>query len=66
MTEDNTERLLQMNERLLFVMGFAITIMIDLRKNALDPDKQAIDWVIHAIKNIVYLNKPLPPLPPLS
>mgnify|MGYP003657397974 CR=1 FL=1 len=63
MTDDNVAKLIQMNQRLLLVMGYATSVILDLGKNVPEKDKQGVYWVIEAIENIVHLYKPLPPIP---
>jgi len=63
MTEDNVDKLIQMNQRLLLVMGYATSAILELGHLVPEEKKQGIYWVIEAIENIVYLDKPLPPMP---
>lgn len=63
MTEDNIASLIQMNQRLLLVMGYATSVILELGKFVPEEKKQGVYWVIEAIENIVYLEKPLPPMP---
>jgi len=63
MTEDNVDRIIEANHRMMFVMRYAYTVLLELGKFVPEENKQGIYWVIEAIENIVYLNKPLPPLP---
>jgi hypothetical protein len=62
MTEDNINKLIQMNERLLLIMGHATYLILDLAKDAQEENKH-ISWIIKAIENVVYLDKPLPKMP---
>ncbi len=63
MNEYNIDKLIQMNQRLLLVMGYATSVILELGKHMPEEKKQGIYWVIEAIENIVYLDKPLPPMP---
>jgi hypothetical protein len=63
MTNDNIDKLIQMNQRLLLVMGYATSVILELGKFVPEEKKQGVYWVIEAIENIVYLDKPLPPMP---
>lgn len=63
MTDDNVEKLIQMNQRLLLVMGYATSVILELGKCVPEEKKEGIYWVIEAIENIFYLDKPLPPMP---
>ena len=63
MTDDNVDKLIQMNQRLLLVMGYATSVLLELGKFMPEEKKDGIYWVIESIENIVYLDKPLPPMP---
>jgi hypothetical protein len=63
MTEFTTNRLIEVNSRLLFIMGYATSILLEMEQFIPVENKKALSWVIEAIENIVYLNKPLPPMP---
>lgn len=66
MTDDNIERLIQMNQRLLLVMGYATSVILELGKYVPEEKKHGVYWVVEAIENIVYLDKPLPPMPEIG
>lgn len=63
MTDDNINRLIQMNARLLLVMGYATSVILEISNRIPEDKKQGVYWVIEAMENIVYLDKPLPPMP---
>lgn len=63
MNEENVDKLIQMNQRLLLVMGYTTSVLIELGKLLPEEKKQEIYWIIESIENIVYLDKPLPPMP---
>ncbi len=64
MTEENINKLIHMNERLLLIIGYATSLLIvELGKEIPEERKQRINWIISAVENIVYLDKPLPPMP---
>ena len=63
MNVDNVDKLIQMNQRLLLVMGYATSVILELGKHVPEESKLGVYWVIEAIENIVYLDKPLPPMP---
>lgn len=60
---DSIEKLIQINQKLLFVMGHTVSLIMEIKKDISEDKKEDIDCVIKAIENIVYLNKPLPPMP---
>jgi len=63
MTDEEIKRITHMNERLLLVMGFATSIIMELGKYVPEERKEGVYWVIEAVENLVYLDKPLPPFP---
>lgn len=70
MTDDQIEKLIHMKERLLLVLGYSAAVMCELmveigkRLNANEEYKnEKYQWVFDAIENLVYLEKPLPPMP---
>lgn len=50
-------------ERLLLILGFATSLILELRKYAPEDKEEDILWFIQAMENVVYQNKPLPPFP---
>ena len=63
MTDEEIKRITHLNERLLLVMGFATSVIMELGKYAPEERKEGVYWVIEAVENLVYLDKPLPPFP---
>lgn len=63
MTEEQIENLVLMNMRLLLIMGYGSSAMIELSQYLSEEKKAGINWFLTAIENVVYLNKPLPPMP---
>jgi hypothetical protein len=62
-TKEEIKRINHLNERLLLVMGVATSVIMELGKYVPVEKKDGIYWVIEAIENLVYLDKPLPPFP---
>jgi hypothetical protein len=56
------EKLVHMNQRLLLIVGYAASFVCDtpIHNNS---DKLKYDWLMQAIENLVYLDKPLPRMP---
>ncbi len=63
MTEANIDKIMLMNQRLLLVMGYATSVILDLHHHIPIEKKEGCYWVVDAMENIVYLDKPLPPMP---
>lgn len=63
MTDEEIKRITHMNERLLLVMGFATSVLLELDKYVPEEEKEGLYWIIDAVENLVYLDKPLPSLP---
>lgn len=63
MSDEDIKRITHLNERLLLVMGFATSVIMELGRYVPEDKKEGVYWVIEAIENLVYLDKPLPPMP---
>jgi len=68
--ESNLEHLTHMNQRLLLVLGYGTAIMSELMREVgmrLNPTEEykneGYAWFLKCIENLVYLDKPLPPMP---
>lgn len=64
MTNEEIDKLVYMNTRLLIVLGYALAY----RDPPLNKDIDSIEykkylWLMNAVENLVYLDKPLPPMP---
>lgn len=63
MSDEEIQKMVQMNQRLLLVLGFGTSLILQLRKLLPHDDCPFVLWFIQAMENIVYLDKPLPPMP---
>jgi len=63
MTEEQIEKLRQKNAELLFILGYASSAILALMGQLPEDKKNGIFWIIQAIENVVYQDKPMPPLP---
>ncbi len=63
MKELDVDALINMNSRLLLVLGYGTAVMIELGKYLPENKKDGLYWFIQAMENLVYLDKPLPPMP---
>lgn len=67
MKDDELKALLEANQRLLLILGYASNFICERGKqlksqqNLIEIEKY--EWLMSAIENVVYLNKPLPPMP---
>lgn len=61
--KSDIENMVHMNQRLLLILGFGTSIVLELRKLMDNPDDPRVLWFIQAMENVVYLDKPLPPMP---
>lgn len=55
-------KLVQMNQTLLYILGYATSFASELKLKTAE-DKKKYRWLMDAIDNVVYLDKPLPPKP---
>lgn len=60
MKEQDVKHLIDMNSRLLLVLGYGTAVMLELGKYLPEENKSGLYWFIQAMENLVYLDKPLP------
>ena len=60
---DILNKMYEMNSRLLLVLGYGAAIMSELGDVLPENKKEGIYWYLQAMENLVYLDKPLPPMP---
>jgi hypothetical protein len=63
LTKEQIDKIISMNQRLLYVMGVATSVLMDIEKYFPVEKKEGICWVLEAMNNLVYLNKSPPNLP---
>lgn len=64
MKELDVQQLIDMNYRVLILLGIGTKMIMDYRKlEAYHDDSADCDWWMKAIQAVVYENKPIPPLP---
>lgn len=61
MKELDVQQLIDMNYRVLLLLGFATSIVGDYKRWG--GDEKNCKWFFDAVQAVVYENKPLPPLP---
>ena len=62
MKEIEIEKIVQTNQRLLLILGYAVGFIQNVPLST-SKDQLQYEWLIKAIENGVYLDKPLPPMP---
>lgn len=64
---DKLKELIEINHKLSLILGFATTTLLEtcesIGAELSEPIKIAVEWVLEATENVVYLNKALPPFP---
>lgn len=63
MKKEKIQEIIDMKNRLLLVLGYGAAIMFELRHYLPQDKKDGLNWYLEAINNIVYMDKPLPPMP---
>ena len=64
MNNEDVEKLIQINQRLSLVLGYAMGfIKPPFASYADDEVFLKYKWLITSIENLMYLDKPLPPMP---
>lgn len=57
-----TDELYHLNFRLCFILGYATSFIVEVPINNSN-DQKKYDWLMKAIENLLYLDKPVPPTP---
>ncbi len=63
MTNEQIEKLLNKNSELLFILGYASSSILALSRNLPEEKRNDLLWIIQAIENVVYQDKPMPAFP---
>lgn len=64
MTDDQVKQLCDDNFRILTLLGYATSLVMEYKKlDAYHDQTYKCDWFLQAIQNVIYENKPLPPIP---
>lgn len=64
MKEIDIQELINVNYRILLLLGYATSIVSDYQRlEAYHDDKEKCDWFFSAVQAVIYENKPLPPMP---
>jgi hypothetical protein len=62
MNEEDIKQLINVNFRILFLLGYASSIVSDYRRlEAYHTDEEKCKWFFDAVQAVVYDDKPLPP-----
>lgn len=62
MNDDQIQTLININYKVLTTLGVAAAVLTELAKNLPENKKDGYYWVMEAIDNALYANKPLPPM----
>jgi hypothetical protein len=63
MKELDINKLIDMNCRVLILLGYGTACMLELEKFLPEDKKYGVRWFVQAMENVVYLDEPLPPMP---
>lgn len=63
MTDKEIEKLIQMNNRICLILGYAMGFILPHSKTYEGLDKEKYKWLVKAVENLLYLDKPMPPMP---
>lgn len=62
MSKEDVYNLIHMNQRLNMILGYAMGFVTKTSRISKE-DEEKYRWIIKAIENVIYLDKPLPPMP---
>lgn len=61
MNDENIQNLINMNYRVLTLLGMASALFYEIRHNLPESEHWKFTWLDEAVSNVVYENKPIPP-----
>lgn len=56
------EMVMDINQKLLFILGVATPLIINVTPYAKPSERQGIAWILQALDNVIYHDRPLPPM----
>ncbi len=61
MTDESIQNLIDTNYRVLTLLGYATSLVMDYKKlEAYHDNLDKCNWLLQAINDVIYLKKPLP------
>jgi hypothetical protein len=63
MKETEIEDIINMNYRVIALLGIATSILWDCKRSRPRADHYKFDWFQDAVRDVIYDNKPIPPMP---
>lgn len=63
MKELDINQIINMNYRVLTLLGMVTSLLIDYKNQKPHSEHYKYDWFMDAMNAVVYENKPIPPLP---
>jgi len=63
MTDKTYQDLINMNYRVLTLLGMMTAVLMDVKSSQPASEHYKFDWILQALNDVVYFNKPIPPLP---
>ena len=60
MNNDEITKMIRMNERLNFLLGYSLGFIMPFKNFYNEMEKKQYDWLMKAVENICYLDIPLP------
>jgi len=63
MNDENINNIINMNNRVLMLLGMSTALLFEIREKLPKSEHWKLDWLDHAITNVVYKNEPIPPMP---
>jgi len=63
MKEIDVEEIINMNYRVLTLLGMVTSLLIDCKNSKPRSEHYKFDWFLDALNAVVYQKQPIPPLP---
>jgi hypothetical protein len=63
MTDEDIQKLIQTNQRLLYLIGYASSFLFSVKDHIIDDDKEKFEWFKKAVTATVYCDERWPEVP---
>lgn len=63
LTQEQIDYVVEKQRNLLTILGVVSTVLIEMGGRMPQEQRPAVTWIMQALENVIYQNKPLPPFP---
>jgi len=63
LTQEQIDYVVDKQRKLLTILGVVSTVFLEMGGQVPNQQRQAVTWIMHALNNVIYEDKDLPPFP---